>query len=48
LGKIKLKGVLGSLGKKSGFGMLGKRPMVGFVPRVIKSGVLWISKHHIG
>ncbi|MCG7410490.1 NAD(P)/FAD-dependent oxidoreductase [Paenibacillus sp. ACRRX] len=48
LGRIKLKGVLGSLGKKSGFGMLGKRPMVGYVPRVIKSGVLWISKHHFG
>ncbi|WP_028594059.1 NAD(P)/FAD-dependent oxidoreductase [Paenibacillus assamensis] len=48
LGRIKLKGVLGSLGKKSGFGMFGKRPMVGYVPRVIKSGVLWISKNHFG
>lgn len=48
LDKIKLKGVLGSLGKKNGFGMLGKRPMVGFVPRVIKSGVLWMSRNHKG
>ncbi|MGG4396419.1 NAD(P)/FAD-dependent oxidoreductase [Paenibacillus thiaminolyticus] len=48
LGKIKLKGVLGSLGKKAGFGLLGKRTMVGYVPRVIKSGVLWMSKQHFG
>lgn len=49
LGKIKLKGVLGSLGKKAGFGMMGKRRvMIGRVPRVLKSGVLWMSKHHFG
>lgn len=48
LGKIKLKGVLGSLGKKSGFGLMGKRPMMGRVPRLIKSGVLWMSKRHSG
>jgi NADH dehydrogenase len=36
LGQIKLKGVLGSLGKKAGFGMMGKRT------------VMWKSKHHIG
>ncbi|MBG9734669.1 NAD(P)/FAD-dependent oxidoreductase [Paenibacillus alvei] len=48
LGKIKLKGVLGALGKKSGFGVVGKRAVVGYVPRVIKSGVLWMSKHHFG
>lgn len=48
LGKIKLKGVLGSLGKKSGFALLGKRPMTGMVPRAIKSGVLWMSKRHFG
>jgi NADH:ubiquinone reductase (H+-translocating) len=49
LGKIKLKGVLGSLGKKSGFGMMGKRTvMTGMMPRAIKSGVLWMSKHHFG
>ncbi|MFE5323938.1 NAD(P)/FAD-dependent oxidoreductase [Paenibacillus sp. NPDC056579] len=48
LGKIKLKGVLGSLGKKSGFALLGKRPVTGMVPRAIKSGVLWMSKRHFG
>lgn len=48
-GKIKLKGVLGSLGKKSGFGLMGnKTVMLGRVPRVLKSGVLWMSKHHFG
>ncbi|MBD2845703.1 FAD-dependent oxidoreductase [Paenibacillus sp. IB182496] len=48
LGKIKLKGVLGSLGKKAGFGIMGKTPIMGYVPRVLKSGVLWMSKHHFG
>lgn len=49
LGKIKLKGVLGSLGKKSGFGVVGERAvMTGMVPRVLKNGVLWKSKHHFG
>ncbi len=49
LGQIKLKGVLGSLGKKSGFGLMGKRMiMMGRVPRALKSGVLWMSKNHFG
>ncbi|NOU92813.1 NAD(P)/FAD-dependent oxidoreductase [Paenibacillus sp. LMG 31456] len=49
LGKIKLKGVLGSLGKKSGFGLMGKRTiMTGKIARTLKSGVLWLSKHHFG
>ncbi len=49
LGRIKLKGVLGSLGKKAGFGIMGKQTiMIGRVPRVLKSGVLWMSKHHLG
>ncbi|MFF2480771.1 NAD(P)/FAD-dependent oxidoreductase [Paenibacillus sp. NPDC058071] len=48
LGKIKLKGVLGSLGKKSGFGMMGETPLVGKIPRLVKSGVLWKSKRHFG
>ncbi|MCR2806199.1 NAD(P)/FAD-dependent oxidoreductase [Paenibacillus soyae] len=48
LGKIKLKGVLGSLGKKSGFGIMGSTPILGRVPRLVKSGVLWRSKHHLG
>ncbi len=48
LGAIKLKGVLGSLGKKSGFGIMGHTPILGRVPRLIKSGVLWNSKRHKG
>lgn len=48
IGPIKLKGVLGSLGKKSGFGVMGKHNtvMLGRVPRLLKSGILWIAKHH--
>lgn len=42
--KIKLKGVLGSLGKKQGFGYMRDKPMTGRVPRVLKSGVLWMYK----
>jgi len=48
LPRIKLKGVLGSLGKKAGFGLMGSTAIIGRVPRVLKSGVLWMSKHHIG
>jgi len=48
LDKIKLKGVLGSLGKKAGFGVMGSTPIIGRVPRVLKSGVLWMSKRHFG
>ncbi|HEX7057806.1 MAG TPA: NAD(P)/FAD-dependent oxidoreductase [Bacilli bacterium] len=48
LGKIKLKGVLGSLGKKSGFGLLGKDDIIvtGWTPKLLKSGVLWMSKRN--
>ncbi|QKS72183.1 NAD(P)/FAD-dependent oxidoreductase [Paenalkalicoccus suaedae] len=46
--RIKLKGVLGSLGKKHGFGLMGEKSLVGRVPRVLKSGVLWMYKHHSG
>ncbi|HZG76988.1 MAG TPA: NAD(P)/FAD-dependent oxidoreductase [Paenibacillus sp.] len=48
LKQIKLKGVLGSLGKKAGFGVMGKRTLMGRVPRLLKSGVLWMSKTHLG
>ncbi|MBO8163388.1 MAG: NAD(P)/FAD-dependent oxidoreductase [Brevibacillus sp.] len=48
LPKIKLKGVLGSLGKKEGFGVMGKVSLVGQMPRVMKSGVLWMYKKHLG
>ncbi|CEH28729.1 hypothetical protein AM501_12525 [Aneurinibacillus migulanus] len=45
---IKLKGVLGYLGKKTGFGLVGDNVLLGKVPNVIKSGVLWMHKHHMG
>ncbi len=48
LPRIKLKGVLGSLGKKHGFGLVGDRPLIGRVPRILKSGVLWMYKYHSG
>lgn len=48
LPQIKLKGVLGSLGKKHGFGLMGERTLLGRVPRVLKSGVLWMYKYHSG
>ncbi|RKQ33521.1 NAD(P)/FAD-dependent oxidoreductase [Oceanobacillus halophilus] len=44
--EIKLKGTLGSLGKTDGFGNMMKYPMIGFLPRLAKSGVLWLSKRH--
>lgn len=48
LPKIKLRGTLGSLGKKSGFGIMGHTPIMGRVPRMLKSGVLWKSRRHFG
>ncbi|QMV40894.1 NAD(P)/FAD-dependent oxidoreductase [Cohnella cholangitidis] len=48
LSSIKLKGVLGSLGKKAGFGLMGATPLLGRIPRMLKSGVLWKSKRHFG
>ncbi|MDQ0193885.1 NAD(P)/FAD-dependent oxidoreductase [Paenibacillus wynnii] len=45
---IRLKGTLGSLGKNSGFGQMGQRSVMGRVPRILKSGVLWMSKRHFG
>ncbi|WP_068674033.1 NAD(P)/FAD-dependent oxidoreductase [Oceanobacillus sp. Castelsardo] len=44
--RIKLKGTLGSLGKSDGFGNMMTYPMIGFLPRLAKSGVLWLSKRH--
>ncbi len=43
---IRLKGTLGSLGKNDGFGNMMNQPLMGIVPRVVKSGVLWLSKRH--
>jgi NADH dehydrogenase len=48
LPNFKLKGVLGSLGKKHGFGLMGDTTLLGRVPRVLKTGVLWMYKHHSG
>ncbi len=45
---IKLKGVLGSLGKKHGFGLLADRAITGRVARLLKSGILWMYKYHNG
>lgn len=45
---IKLKGVLGSLGKKQGFGLMAERPITGRIARILKSGVLWLYKYHNG
>ncbi|WLV24371.1 FAD-dependent oxidoreductase [Aciduricibacillus chroicocephali] len=43
---IKLKGTLGSLGKNEGFGNMMEKPMTGWLPRLAKTGVLWINKRH--
>lgn len=43
---IKLRGTLGSLGKTDGFGNMLTMPMTGLLPRLVKSGVLWLSKRH--
>lgn len=49
LGPLRLRGTLGSLGKRTGFGMMGdKTVVVGKVPRALKSGALWRSKRHFG
>lgn len=46
--EMKLKGVLGSLGKKEGFGFVADRAITGRVARFLKSGVLWLYKYHNG
>lgn len=43
-GEIKLKGSLGSLGRSDGFGNMYQRPMTGLLPRLAKTGVLWLHK----
>lgn len=45
---IKLKGFLGSLGKKQGFAYLADRTVTGRIARLLKSGVLWLHKRHNG
>lgn len=44
--EIKLKGALGSLGKSDGFGNMLQRSVTGLMPRLAKSGVLWLNKRH--
>jgi len=48
LPEIKLKGFLGSLGKKQGFAYLGDRTVTGRIARLLKSGLLWMYKRHNG
>lgn len=48
LSRLSLKGTFGSLGKKAGFGLMGKHSVTGRVPRILKSGILWKSKRHLG
>ncbi|UOQ43941.1 NAD(P)/FAD-dependent oxidoreductase [Halobacillus salinarum] len=43
---LKLKGALGSLGKSDGFGNMLQKPVTGLLPRLAKSGVLWLNKRH--
>ncbi|KUP05372.1 NADH dehydrogenase [Bacillus coahuilensis m2-6] len=45
---IKLKGILGSLGKKHGFGLVNEVSLTGRMARLLKSGVLWMYKYHNG
>lgn len=44
--EIKLKGTLGSLGRSDGFGNMMERAVTGYLPRLAKSGVLWLNKRH--
>lgn len=43
---IRLKGTLGSLGKTDGFGSMFQWSLTGLLPRLAKSGVLWLGKRH--
>ncbi|MFB6467539.1 NAD(P)/FAD-dependent oxidoreductase [Cytobacillus sp. Hz8] len=45
---IKLKGILGSLGKKHGFGLVNEKAITGRVARLLKSGILWMYRYHNG
>ncbi|WP_075982763.1 NAD(P)/FAD-dependent oxidoreductase [Bacillus massilinigeriensis] len=48
LPSIKLKGILGSLGKKHGFGLVNEKAITGRVARLLKSGILWMYRYHNG
>lgn len=45
---IKLKGFMGSLGKKQGFAYLADMSVTGRIARLMKSGLLWYYKRHNG
>ncbi|WOD63906.1 NAD(P)/FAD-dependent oxidoreductase [Niallia taxi] len=42
---IKLKGILGSLGKKHGFGLVANTALTGRIPRILKHSILWKDKN---
>lgn len=44
--EIRLRGTLGSLGKSDGFGNMFQKSVTGLLPRLAKSGVLWLHKRH--
>ncbi len=44
--EIRLRGTLGSLGKSDGFGSMFSQSVTGLLPRLTKSGVLWLQKRH--
>ncbi|EGQ21129.1 NAD(P)/FAD-dependent oxidoreductase [Mammaliicoccus sciuri] len=46
--ELKLKGFMGSLGKKQGFAYLADRTVTGRIARLMKSGLLWMYKWHNG
>lgn len=48
LSQIKLKGTFGSLGKKQGFGIMAGSSLTGRVPRLLKSGILWMYRFQNG
>ena len=46
--EIKIPGFLGSLGEKKGFAYLMDTTVTGRLASILKSGVLWLYKHHNG
>ncbi len=44
--ELKLKGFMGSLGKKKGFAYVADRTVTGRIARLMKSGLLWFYKWH--
>src|SRR5699024_5958515 len=44
--EIRLRGTLGSLGKSDGFGSMFSQSLTGLLPRLTKSGILWLQKRH--